>query len=62
MYTFKKEIRKVNSMAKVSLLNLYDDLVRPSDVLTAGIEKGMLIRFSLYRFQIFVYINTFSNI
>ena len=42
-------------MAKVSLLNLYDDLVRTSDVLTAGIEKGMLIRLSVYRFQIFVY-------
>ena len=35
-------------MAKISFLNIYDDLVRTSDVLTAGIEKGMfLIRLSL---------------
>ena len=28
-------------MAKVSLLNIFDDLVRTSDVLNAGIEKGI---------------------
>ena len=28
-------------MAKISLLNIFDDLIRTSDVLTAGIEKGI---------------------
>jgi hypothetical protein len=32
-------------MAKISLLNIFDDLVRTSDVLTAGIEKGTFDRF-----------------
>ena len=32
-------------MAKISLLNIFDDLIRTSDVLTAGIEKGIFCFF-----------------
>lgn len=32
-------------MANISLLNRFDDLVRTSDILTAGIEKGTTAKF-----------------
>jgi hypothetical protein len=38
-------------MAKISFLNIFDDLVRTSDVLTAGIEKGINVLASMNRWS-----------
>ena len=38
-------------MAKISFLNIFDDLVRTSDVLTAGIEKGNVLALMVCMFE-----------
>ena len=43
-----KDPRKVDEMANIPLLHLFDDMVRKSEVLSSGIEKGIIFKVDFF--------------